>query len=179
VGFFRDWHGVDLLLDAFAAVRAAGLPGRVLLVGDGPATPALQQQASRLGLSQYVTFTGMLPHDTIAQYLAAIDAAVIPRAVPYASPLKLFEYMAAGKAVIAPRQPNILEVITENQDALCFQPENRDEMLALMFRVVRDAALRDRLGTAARDTIDAREYTWIGNARRIVSTFEGLGSSGR
>jgi glycosyltransferase involved in cell wall biosynthesis len=178
VGFFRDWHGIDLLLDAFAAVRKSGLAAHLLLVGDGPATPALQQQASRLDLSQDVTFTGMLPHDTIAQYLAAIDAAVIPRAVAYASPLKLFEYMAAGKAVIAPRQPNILEVVTENQDTVCFTPENREEMLALMFRVARDHAWRARLGAAARDTIDAREYTWIGNARRIVATFEGARSAG-
>jgi glycosyltransferase involved in cell wall biosynthesis len=176
VGFFRDWHGIDLLLDGFAALRASGVPARLLLVGDGPATAALQQQASRLGLSQHVTFTGMLPHDVIAQYLAAIDAAVIPRAVPYASPLKLFEYMAAGKAVVAPRQANILEVVTEDLDALCFTPEKSEELLALLLRVARDPALRGSLGAAARNTITAGEFTWIGNARRIIETFEAIGS---
>jgi glycosyltransferase involved in cell wall biosynthesis len=172
VGFFREWHGVDQMLDAFAAVRRSSPRTRVLLVGEGPAIPSLQQLVTTHGLTDDVRFTGAVAHDRIPEFLAAMDVVVIPRAVEYASPLKLFEYMAAGKAILAPRQPNLLEVITEDHDALCFRPGDERELLGLIQKVVDDAALRRALGEAAQITIDARQLTWIGNAQRIIDTFE-------
>jgi len=173
VGFFREWHGVDTLLRAVAALD--GRPTtRVLLVGDGPAVPGLRRLTESLGLTRTVAFTGSVPHDRIGHYLSAMDAVVIPRAVEYASPLKLFEYMAAGKAIAAPRQANLLEVLTEGVDALCFAPENLPELTDAVRRIVADCAFRRRLGAEAQRTIARRELTWSGNARRIVATYEGL-----
>src|SRR5208337_2471038 len=111
---FREWHGIDLLLRCVA--RSPLLRERVcvVLVGKGQALSGLKGLASQLGLKDQVRFTGAVPHDQVPSYLAAIDVALIPRAVEYASPLKLFEYMAAGKAIVAPRQENLLEVLTED-----------------------------------------------------------------
>jgi glycosyltransferase involved in cell wall biosynthesis len=176
VGFFREWHGVDALLQAVASLDSRRLT-RVLLVGEGPALPHLRELAATLDLTPNVAFTGAVPHDRIPRYLAAMDAVVIPRAVEYASPLKLFEYMAAGKAIIAPRQPNLLEVLTEDVDALCFERENLPELVGAVRRVVSDRSLRQRLGAEAQRTIAREDLTWSGNARRIVAAFESLRGS--
>lgn len=173
VGFFREWHGIDSLLRALAGIQTSRRK-RVLLVGDGPARSHLERLAAQLGLASDVVFTGSVSHEMIPRYLGAMDAVVIPRAVAYASPLKLFEYMAAGKAILAPRQPNLLEVITENVDALCFEPENLTELGSALSRMICDEGLCRRLGLEAQRTIARNELTWSGNARRIVEVFEGV-----
>ena len=177
VGFFREWHGIDSLLRALAVIHTSRRK-RVLLVGDGPARSSLERLAGQLGLATDVVFTGSVSHETIPRYLAAMDAVVIPRAVEYASPLKLFEYMAAGKAILAPRQPNLLEVITENVDALCFEPENLTELGSALGRMICDESLCHRLGLEAQRTIARNDLTWSGNARRIVEVFEGVSRTG-
>lgn len=171
VGFFREWHGIDLLLRAFAQERGAS-GARVLLVGEGPAVSGLQQLTAELQLGDHVAFTGAVPHERVADYLDAMDVVVIPRAVEYASPLKLFEYMATGKAIAAPRQRNLLEILTEDRDALFFEPERQDQLRQALGRLIRDSALRARLGREASDTIARRRLTWSGNAQRIVDTYE-------
>jgi glycosyltransferase involved in cell wall biosynthesis len=174
VGFFREWHGIDVALKAFADLQGGAPHTTVVLVGDGPAVPGLQRLTNDLGLAGSVKFTGAVPHERVARHLSAMDAVIIPRAVEYASPLKLFEYMAGGKAIIAPRQPNLLEVITDGHDALCFDPDDVAGFRGALARVVRDAELRARLGAAARATIAAKRLTWSGNAARITQTFERL-----
>ncbi len=176
VGFFREWHGIDRLLNVIHRSRATIPAARVLLVGDGPAVPQLKRLVTTLGLDDVTRFTGTVSHERVVEHLAATDVAVIPRAVPYASPLKLFEYMAAGRAIIAPRQPNLLEVVTENRDALCFDPENMEEFAGAVVTAVNDGELRTRLGEAARQTVSRRGFTWRGNAERIVDV---IGTVGR
>jgi glycosyltransferase involved in cell wall biosynthesis len=175
VGFFREWHGIDLMLRACATVRSSSaVRTRLLFVGDGPAVPSLRRLAAELDLGSDVIFAGNVPHGGIPRFLAAMDIAVIPRAVEYASTLKLFEYMAAGKAIIAPSQPNLREVITDNHDAVCFTRENVQELTAAMARLIADPALQQRIGKEAQHTIDARQLTWRGNASRIIEAFEAL-----
>jgi glycosyltransferase involved in cell wall biosynthesis len=79
--------------------------------------------------------------------------------------------MAAGKAIAAPRQENLMEVLTEGVDALGFEPEDLDGMNAALRRLVEDAGLRERLGAEARRTIARRGLTWEGNAARIIDAF--------
>ncbi len=89
--------------------------------------------------------------------------------VACASPLKLFEYMAAGKAIVAPDQPNIREVLSDGETALLFDPTVPDAMWEAIRRLASDSMLRARLGLAARAEIGRRDYTWRGNAERVVS----------
>ena len=104
--------------------------------------------------------------------MAGFDIALQPASVPYASPLKLFEYMAAGKAIIAPDQPNIREVLEHRRTALLFDPVSPEAMWQGIETLVRDAALRARLGVAAREEVLRRDFTWAGNARRVVALAE-------
>jgi glycosyltransferase involved in cell wall biosynthesis len=167
VGFVRDWHGLDAVIAAMAS--HAGAPRLdLVVVGDGPARPALEQQAATLGIADRVRFTGLAPHADVPRLVAGFDIALQPRAVAYASPLKLFDYMAAGRAIVAPDQPNIREILTDGETGLLFDPAHPDAVWPTVVRLAGDAALRARLGAAARAEVGRRRYTWADNAARLV-----------
>lgn len=167
-GFVRDWHGVDRVLHWMAR---AGSPGnaRLLVVGDGPARADLERLAGELGLRSRVRFTGVIPRDEVPAHVAAFDVALQPAVVAYASPLKLFEYLALGKAIVAPRQPNIEEVLTNGENALLFDGRSQGALESALTCLCGDAALRQRLASGAGATIARLDLTWRGNAQRVVA----------
>jgi glycosyltransferase involved in cell wall biosynthesis len=168
-GFVREWHGLDRVV---AWLAAAAPPDVALyLVGDGPARAALAAQARAGGVADRLIVTGIVPHESIPERLAAMDVALQPDVVPYASPLKLMEYMAAGRAIVAPDRPNIREVVQDGESALLVEPE---AVPGAIERLLADPALRARLGEGARRTIALRDLTWAGNARRIAAVAAAL-----
>lgn len=167
VGFVRDWHGLDAVLRSIAASRD-GPRIALQVVGEGPALPGLARLAAELGIEGQVHFTGLAERDRIPGLVAGFDIALQPAAVGYASPLKVFEYMAAGRAIVAPDQPNIREVLAHERTALLFPPGDAAAMWAAVARLAGDAALRGTLGAAARAEAIRRDFTWAGNARRVV-----------
>jgi glycosyltransferase involved in cell wall biosynthesis len=165
-GFVRAWHGLDRVIDFIAE---AGRPELLLFVaGDGPACEALAQRARARGVAAQVRFEGIVQRKDIPAYLAAFDVALQPAATPYASPLKLFEYLAAGCAIVAPRQPNLEEVLAHDENALLFPAGKAGALGEALGRLVADAGLRERLGLNARKTIARGRYTWDGNADRVI-----------
>ena len=104
--------------------------------------------------------------------MAGFDIALQPRAVAYASPLKIFDYMAAGLAIVAPDQPNIREILTDGETALLFDPAGPDALWQAVLRLAADPALRARLGAAACAEIDRRGYTWAAHAGRLIAWAE-------
>jgi len=125
--------------------------------------------AVELGVTDRVTFSGLVPHAQVPAAVAGFDIALQPRVVDYASPLKIFDYMAAGRAIVAPDQPNIREVLTHERTALLFDPDRPGALWAAIARLLAAPDLRQRLGAAARAELEARDYTWRGNATRIVA----------
>jgi glycosyltransferase involved in cell wall biosynthesis len=166
VGFVRDWHGLDQVIDMMAR---PDLPANthLMIVGEGPALPDLKSKAKQLGVEDRVTFAGLIGRSKIAQTVAAFDIALIPKCVEYCSPLKLFEYMAAGKAIVAPDQENIREILTSGTSALLFHVNSPGAMADGIVQLVRDAALREKLGREAQALITRRGYTWRANAERV------------
>jgi glycosyltransferase involved in cell wall biosynthesis len=172
VGFVREWHGLDTVIAAMAADPAT--PLELVVVGDGPAVPALRQQAATLGVADRVHIAGLVAHDAIPGLVAGFDIALQPRVVAYASPLKLFEYMAAGKAIVAPDQPNIREVLVDGVTALLFDPAASDTMWTAIRRLAADPPLRGQLGGAASAEVARRAYTWRANAERVVALADAI-----
>lgn len=166
-GFVRDWHGVDRIVDWMATAQA---PSHVhlLVVGDGPVRDSLEQQARRLGLADRVTFTGVIHRDRVPAHVAAFDVALQPAVTPYASPLKLMEYLALGKAIVAPATPNLREVLSHETNALLFAEDRPRGLEESLSRLCTDADLRLRLAQGASDTIDRLALTWASNARQVV-----------
>jgi glycosyltransferase involved in cell wall biosynthesis len=172
-GFVRDWHGVDRIVN-WMDTPAAPSHTHLLVVGDGPVRAALEQQAQRLGLAGRVTFTGVIHRDQVPAHVAAFDVALQPAVTPYASPLKLMEYLVLGKAVVAPNTPNLLEILTHQTNALLFDDAQPGSMEAALTRLCTDATLRERLAQGAFETIDRLNLTWVGNAQRVVSLAKAL-----
>lgn len=172
-GFVRDWHGMDRVI-RWMATPAAPANARLLLVGDGPARADLEALARQLDLGERVRFTGVISRDDVPRHVAAFDIALQPAVVPYASPLKLFEYLALAKAIVAPRQPNIEEVLEDGRNALLFDPAEPQGLETLLARLANEPDLRQRLGEGAGATIGRLNLTWLGNAERVVALARSL-----
>ncbi len=170
-GILRPWHGLELLLDAFAVVSAERDDLHLLIVGDGPSRAPIEREAATRGLADRVTITGRQPHGAVREFVAAMDVTVSPRTTFYASPMKIVEYMGMGKTIVAPDMENIRDLVTGEVDAVLFTPESSRALAAALRRVLADAELRRRLGNAARDTVLARR-TWLHNARAVTGLFE-------
>jgi glycosyltransferase involved in cell wall biosynthesis len=168
VGYVREWHGLEHVIDLLA--RDARLSrGHMVVVGDGPARPALMARAHRLGIAHRVFFTGVVARDDVAKLASTFDIALQPEVTPYASPLKLFEYMAMGHAIVAPDSANIREVLSHGEDALLFAPENPLAFAEAVARLAADPQLRQDLGARAAKNIEVKNRTWRANACRIAA----------
>lgn len=172
-GFIRGWNALDKVIDFIT--RDNGQHNlHLLVVGDGPARKELTQLALTQGVSDRLTITGVVGRDDVAGYIRAFDIALIPGVTEYASPLKLFEYLALGRAIIAPDMPNIREILTDGENAVLFpvQGEQEDAFSRAILRLCTDNNLRQQLANNARSVIDAQGLTWARNAMRVVSIVE-------
>jgi glycosyltransferase involved in cell wall biosynthesis len=172
-GFVRDWHRLDKVV-AMIAQDPPSSNRHLLVVGDGPARAGLEERARALNISQRVSFTGVIGRDDVARYVAAFDIALQPAVVAYASPLKLFEYLALGKAIVGPSQPNIEEILKDGHNAILFDPVKSDGLPGAIDRLCDDPGLRRRIGDNARRTIADLRLTWQANAVRVCALFERL-----
>lgn len=167
-GFVRDWHGVDRVV-RWLASSVVPVNAKLLVVGDGPARSDLEKLAGDLHVSDRVRFTGFVPREQVPAFVAAFDIALQPAVVLYASPLKLFEYLALDKAIIAPKLPNIEEVLCHGQNAMLFDEAEPNSFESTLTLLCADAELRERIGHAAGETINRLGLTWARNAERVVA----------
>ena len=172
-GHLYPWKGVDVLVEALAQV-----PGvRGLIAGGHEAEPdlaRLRALAARLGVADRVTFTGIVPPPRVAALLGDASVLVLPNtasaiSTQFTSPLKLFEYMAAGRPIVASDLPSIREVLTHEANALLVAPGDARALAAAIRRLLADSPLAVRLGTAALGAVD--EYTWSRRAERLEALF--------
>ena len=173
VGSFKGWHGVDFLLQAFAKLRAEDASCHLLLVGDGPMRAQLEEAVRQLELREAVTLAGNIPHEDVPRYLALMDVAVAPYPVLedfYFSPLKLYEYMAGSRAVVASKVGQVAEVITDGVTGLLYEPGNQEGFIGCIRRLRADESLRKELGKNAR--MACSKNTWKGNAERVIGWVE-------
>jgi glycosyltransferase involved in cell wall biosynthesis len=162
-GFIRDWHGLDQIIAALPDL-AADKNVHLLIVGDGPARAGLEDQAVRTGVAGRVHFTGLQSRENIAPFIAAFDIALQPAVTPYASPLKIFEYLAMGKLVLAPDMANIREIIEEGVNGLLF-PLTSDEDGDTLTKAIAQALDNKDIAQRPSD-----ERTWRDNAARILGS---------
>jgi glycosyltransferase involved in cell wall biosynthesis len=168
-GLTFSYRGLDLLLDALAEARRGGVDLRAALVGGRPQEiQALREQAERLGIAGTLLFAGPQPQASVPPYLAAGDILAVPDTVTdvTASPLKLFEYMAMGRAVVCPDIPALRE-ITGGDGALHFPRGDRRALAEALTRLAQDPALRGELGARARERVAA--HTYARRAERLLS----------
>ena len=171
IGSFKPWHGVDLLVDSFASLRAPR--ATLVLVGDGPLRSDMQSKADSLCLENRIVFTGKVEHGEVASLLSIADVAVIYHRASAAeiveTPLKLFEYMAAGKAIVAPAVPNMERILTNRVTGLLVPPDNPEALAGALVELLEDEPLRSKIGQAAKEEA-IEKHSWD----RAVSELEAI-----
>lgn len=165
VGALRPWHGIDLAIDAIARTTDMHL----VVAGDGPIRADLAQQAARLGVWGRVHFLGHVDHGRVASTLAAADVAVAPYPALASfsfSPLKLYEYLAAGTPVVASAIGQIPAVLDRGRWGTLVPAGDVDALAEALQYAAIDPAAKERAAAARRHAL--RHHGWDQRARDIV-----------
>lgn len=170
VGSMKPWHGVVVLVDGFAGLHARVAATRLLLVGGGPEEGTIRKVLADRGLESASRFVGPVPPHEVPAYLTSLDAAVAPYsdgARFYFSPLKVYEYLAAGRAVVASEVGQLRSVIQDEVNGLLVPPGDPAALAAALERLQSDPRLRASLGRRARESV-LRSHTWDGVAAHVL-----------
>lgn len=171
VGSLRSWHGTENLPALLQDLQPRHPDVQLVIAGDGPLRGELELEFDRRGLRDNVLFTGWLPHEQVPALIRQFDIALAPYSEQehlwYASPMKLFEYMACGRAVVAPALGQIEEVVRDGETGLLYPHEDREALVRACDRLLADRPLRERIGRAAAEELDG-QYSWDGNAARVA-----------
>lgn len=168
-GSFTPWHGFDFLIDTVQALvsECPELQSQIALLLVGKSS---EKALGGLPAGLTTVVTGHVPHDRMPHHLAAMDiiTAPYPPIDPfYFSPLKIFEAMAMGKAVVASAQGQICDLITHGKNGMLYPPGDPSALKRELARLITQAGVREKIGQNARRTM-AETYTWQDNARRIL-----------
>jgi glycosyltransferase involved in cell wall biosynthesis len=176
-GAFRAWHGAIHLVEALKRLRSRGRREiKAVFVGDGPELPRVRQAVAGL---DGITLTGAVRHEAVPAILAAADIGVAPFDVAahpslahefHWSPLKIFEYMASGLPVVAPRIVRLADIVGDRKEGLLYDSANPDGLPDALESLA-DAALRQRMGAAARARA-VSEFSWSSHCRRLESAIQ-------
>jgi glycosyltransferase involved in cell wall biosynthesis len=171
--------GVGLLVDALAALDGAAL---ALVGGPDEMAAALRERWRAHGLDESrFLYAGQLAPNEVPRALAAFDICAMPHPhtahfARHTSPLKLFEYMAARRPVVASNLPGFAEVVTDGETALLVPPGDVTALAAAIGRLCDDPALAGRLADAAYGCVMTK-YTWDARAATILEKLTASGSA--
>jgi glycosyltransferase involved in cell wall biosynthesis len=169
-GAFVHWHGLDFLVESTRELLATENM-HILLVGDGPVRQGIESLAKRYGVNDRITFTGFVSSEMVPSYLALADIFVIPDSNRHCSPVKLFEYMAMGKPIVAPAYDPIKAIIADGFDGVLFRPKDAADFQRSLTRILHDPAFAASLGNAAEKKVYGN-HTWNHNARIIMRDYQ-------
>lgn len=170
LGTLKPWHGLLELAEAFARFHSQDPCCRLLVVGDGPGRSKLAADLSSRGLTGKAHWTGAVAAAAVPGLLASMDAGVAPYpqlADFYFSPLKVFEYMAAGLAVVASGIGQLVQLIQHEENGLLCPPGRPDLLAKELQRLRSCPELRARLGRSARQTV-LRQHSWQAVAEQVL-----------
>jgi glycosyltransferase involved in cell wall biosynthesis len=171
VGNFKPWHGLELLIDGFHRVASTNSTAKLILVGDGSLRSEIEEKVKALGLETRVIFAGRVPHEEVIDLLRIAQIAVMThppsQAAMSGTPMKLLEYMAAGKAIIAPSLPNIESILTQDQTGYMVPPNDVEALACAIRNLLDNETLRAKIGKAAQERA-LKSHSW----RRVAADIE-------
>jgi glycosyltransferase involved in cell wall biosynthesis len=168
VGSFYQYQGLATLLEAFERLHARRSSVRLLMVGDGEEATALREQAAQRGLSFWITWTGRVPYAHVPLLIGAMDVCVAPFCGDRGetSPVKIFDYLACGKPVVASAIPSVTALFSQSNGVVLIEPD-RAEPLADAVMALLDRPEESRLlGIDGRTFVEER-FGWEGIARGL------------
>ncbi len=173
VGILRRWHNIDKLINILEEIDLPKRNATMLFLGDGPSYHELVAYNKEKGSEEWIRFLGRIPHNEIQNYIAMMDIAISPHATPYSSPMKILEYMAMEKAILAPDMENIRDLLKDGETALLFKPDDAESLKEKLLLLIKDAKLRETLGKNARRKV-IENFTWKGNAVKTIEIAQRL-----
>lgn len=177
IGQLYPWKGVDILLKSMCSVNGGeklNIVGGLEYEND---LENLKRLAKLLKIEQKVNFMGTVPHKKVGEYIKKAKICVIPLpfsqiAAYYTSPMKMFEYLAAGKAIVASNLPSLAEVLKDGYNALLCKPDDPITLADAINNLLRDEKLRFKLSDNAWK--DSHSYSWERRADAILSFFKDI-----
>src|SRR3990172_9095833 len=163
VGNLVAWHGLAYLVEAAGTVLTANPAAVFLIVGGGPERKPLEKLVRDRGMAESFRFTGSVDHAEVPAYIAAADACVVlidveRYSVQYGfSPLKLYEYLACGRPVVATRTAGF-EVVEEGDCGLLVDPRDPEAVAAALLSLLEDPE-RGEKGRRAR-AVALERFSW-------------------
>jgi glycosyltransferase involved in cell wall biosynthesis len=172
VGSLVQWQGVEYLIKSVPLILKQCPETRFLIVGDGPMKQELIELAEKIGISANVIFTGMVPYQKVPLYVNASDVCVLPKKPMRTgySPLKLCEYMACMKPVVATRTDGF-EILEEFNAGALMNPENPSEFAQAIIKLLQDPDLRVQMGQNGRKYV-VENRSWESVAKRVADVCE-------
>jgi glycosyltransferase involved in cell wall biosynthesis len=169
VGGFFPWHGLDTLVDAIAIVAKSHPTVQCLLVGEGQTTLALKAQVNRLHLSRHVHFVGRTEFNNVPKWIAACDVCVVlhrqTRSYPGDS-MKLWEYLACGRPVVATAGPGYGDVVVDFRCGLPVGADDHADLARQIITLLDNPELRETMGQRGRSTV-VQTHTWAARAAQL------------
>jgi glycosyltransferase involved in cell wall biosynthesis len=169
VGTMKPWHDLPTLLEAFARFHQEVAESRLLLIGDGPLRATLESQAKVLGIESDVVFAGAVPPGEVPGYLASMDVAIAPYPADrpcYFSPLKVYEYMAAGLPTIGSAVGQLATLIAEGETGHLYEAGNVEALKTQLLHFSIYPAEREQMGHNARH--QAERHSWAQVVQTIL-----------
>ena len=176
VGSLIAWQGLDRLITALAELRAEDTHWALVVAGDGPERAAWEKLTRDRGLDDRVLFLGSVPWEQVPMVLGRIDVGYsgqVPLKIGamYHSPLKLYEYLAMGKPVIAAAYEDALRVVEPGQTGYLFAPDSMDELKAVLKEALRNQDRWAAMGAMARRLVVSR-HSWEARVTHLVKEVE-------
>ena len=171
VGTLKPWHGLDTLIDAVALLARRDRTYRLLIVGDGPEAGAVLDLVRERGLTDVTTCTGAVDPAEVPRHLHRMDVATAPYprlASFYFSPLKLYEYLAAGLPVVASDVGQVAQVIDHGRNGVLCSPGDPVALAAAVAGLRHDPRRRAALGRAGRASA-VTSHSWDGVVDRVLA----------
>lgn len=150
VGLFVKWVGLERFVYIFRKIQAQYSNTHLLLIGSGPEEKNLKRKTREFNLEFHITFAGSVSHDEVPSYISLMDICVIPKHERYTSPVKLFEYMAMGKAILVPAYESIKEVIRHRENGMLFIPDDEESFIANLKELIDNRELLLSIGKNAK-----------------------------
>lgn len=177
IGGFYAWHDLQLLLESFSKVLQQVPCARLILVGSGRTYQAVEAKVLEYGLRQAVIMTGVIDHEQVPGFLSVADVVVAPCPRTstrfWGSPLKLFEYMAAGKPVVASQAGQIAEVIQDGVNGLLVEPGDVEGFANAILVILNDPRKREFLGRNARRQA-VEQHSWERYVERLEEVYTSI-----
>jgi len=180
IGTLADWQGLDTLIDAMQLVLASN-PAQLHIIGRGRSRQRkiLRKRIRKLGLEESVHLLAPQPHHQIHETISRADICVAPlglndrNIVQGCCPIKVLEYMAAGRPIVASNIPVVREILRQDIDGLLFWPDNPQDLAVQIMTLLSDKVLAGRLADNAAEHART-SYTWHLARKRLLKFYAAL-----